>query len=39
MNGGYSLTVMLSASVLNRLINAAQGPPARKHRKEKPSLE
>ena len=40
MSGGYSLAVMLSASVLNRLVNAAQRePPALKHQREKISLE
>jgi hypothetical protein len=38
--GGYSLAVMLSASVLNRLINAAQKAPlVSKNQQDKRSLE
>jgi flagellar biosynthesis GTPase FlhF len=40
MNGGYSLSMMLSASMLNKLINSAQGElPVSKHRQEKLTLE
>ena len=40
MNSGYSLEIMLSASVLNRLINAGQrSPPSSKHQQNKKSLE
>jgi hypothetical protein len=40
MSNGYSLGVMLSATVLNRLINTAQGESLSMRKKqEKPSLE
>jgi hypothetical protein len=40
LNGGYSLSTMLSKSVLNRLINGGQSEPSvSKHQQEKPSLE
>ena len=40
MKGGYSLGMILSASVLNRLINAAQAEsPVSKHRREKLTFE
>ena len=40
MKGGYSLGMILSASVLNRLINTAQAEsPVSKHQREKLSLE
>jgi hypothetical protein len=40
LDGGYSLATMLSASVLNRLINGGQGEaPVLKRQWEKPSLE
>ena len=38
MSGGYSLGVMLAASVLNRLINAGQGPGPPPALKDKKSL-
>jgi len=40
MKGGYSLSTMLSAGVLNGLINSAQAESqASKRQREKPSLE